>query len=228
VESQLLIYIPSYENFPGALAQAQSLQVQASSLQGAPWGGVRVVVSVNGCDYDTRALESAGACVLQRSTNLGGDANIALGFIEAQANDYLWILSDNDPVNDTALETLARAFLDSSDTDLVVGVSDVNLEGRRVLRSPVTGDGGNFHIGLISAVVYRWSSFVEATPAAFQSLWTGWGQIALQEKAVQSRGALQMSCVPLSSLVGLGRGGQAGVSVLQTRQKYSHSLLRYW
>ncbi len=221
--SELVVYIPSYGNFEGALSQVKRLRLQASNLQEAPWSRVRLVVSVNGSPYDVNALTAAGAQVIKRHTNLEGDTNIALGFLEASPGDFLWVLSDNDPVGDSALLAIASAFDGADNVDMVIGVSDSTLEGRRSLRSPVTALGGSFHVGLISAVVYRWSSFLESTPAAFQALWTGWSQIALQERAVERHGGLEVACIPLSEMVTLTRGDQSARSVERARQAYTHS-----
>jgi hypothetical protein len=219
--SRLVVYIPSFENFEGALAQVGSLAEQSKDLDNAPWTVLDVVVSVNGSAYDREALEAAGGRVIQRPTNIGGDVNITLGFIEAGPDDFLWVLSDNDPVKPTALSTIAQAFAGRERADLVVGVSAPDLEGSRIFQSPVTAAA--LHVGLISAVVYRWSSFMESVPAAFQALWTGWGQIALQEAAVRSQTQLTALCVPLGDLVTLTRGNQSEESVRRARQGYSHS-----
>lgn len=221
--SRLIVYIPSFENFSGALSQVNCLIEQSRELHGAPWDSLDIVVSVNGCLYDQHALEASGARVIERTTNLGGDANIALGFLEAGPTDFLWILSDNDPVGPRALSTIARCFGTHAQVDLVVGVSDPMLEGPRELGSPVTADGGSFHVGLISAVVYRWAAFLDSTPAALQSLWTGWSQIALQEHAVRTQTQLIAYCLPLVDLVTLTRGDQSERSVARARQVYSHS-----
>lgn len=223
VQPRLIVYIPSFGNFAGALSQVKTLALQGREARSVPWSKVEIVVSVNGCEYDRGALEAWGARVIQRPTNLGGDANIALGFVEATVADFLWILSDNDPVQPEALATIASALANEQAPDIVVGVSDSLLEGSRRLDSPVTTYGGAFHIGLISAVVYRWSSFVQSTPAALQALWTGWAQIALQEHAVKTRNQTTAACVPLSQIVQLTRGDQSDDSVNRARQSYSHS-----
>jgi hypothetical protein len=220
---RLVIYIPTYENFEGALHQVASLAEQASHCPGAPWTSVAIVVSINGGAYDCESLEGLGARVIERPCNLGGDANIALGFLEARAEDFLWVLSDNDPVADDSLTVIAAALQASPSPDLVVGVSDDALLGQRSLTSPVTSLGGAFHIGLISAVIYRWEAFVDSPPSALQALWTGWSQIALQEHAVAQRQALRLSCVPLDDLITHTRGDRSMTSVERARRAYSHS-----
>lgn len=221
--SRLIVYIPSFENFSGALSQVRSLSAQWQSLDRSLWQYLDILVSVNGCSYDRNLLESLGARVIQRHTNLGADVNIALGFLEAGIDDYLWILSDNDAVSHSALASIAQAFMQDRVVDLVVGVTDKSLEGFQTLRSPVTQNGGSFHVGLISAVVYRWSSFIESTPAAFQSLWSGWGHIALQEHAVRTQSTITVVCLPLDSIASLSRGDQTERSVARARQAYTHS-----
>jgi hypothetical protein len=221
--SQLIIYIPTFENYEGALHQVTSIAQQAERCTDAPWSSISIVVSVNGGAYDKFELERFGARVIERPCNLGGDANIALGFLEASAQDFLWILSDNDPVCEGSLAAIAAAFEDAPTPDLVVGVSDDRLLGMRTLASPVTGLGGSFHIGLISAVVYRWEAFINSPPAALQALWTGWSQIALQEHAVARGRAIRVVCVPLQDLITHTRGDQSQTSVERARRGYSHS-----
>lgn len=220
---RFVIYIPTYENQVGALSQVLELRRQDALLTDPSWSSLRVVVSINGSTYETEKLEIAGAHVIQRPTNLGGDANIALGFVEATERDLLWVLSDNDPVSPNALALINQVFFGEHIPDLLVGVSDEALVGTRQLRSPVTALGGSFHVGLISAVVYRWAAFLEASPAALQSLWTGWSQIALQETAVKMRAHTEAACVPLEDLVRMTRGDQTSQSVDRARRGYSHS-----
>ncbi len=221
--SKLVIYIPTFQNFDGALHQVASLAHQAVRCVQAPWTSVSIVVSVNGGTYESTELEQFGARVVERLCNLGGDANIALGFLEARAQDFLWVLSDNDPVSEGSLAAIAAAFDAVPSPDLVVGVSDAGLLGAHTLTSPVTGLGGSFHIGLISAVIYRWEAFVNSPPAALQALWTGWSQIALQEHAVAQGRVVRVACVPLEQLITHTRGDQSQTSVERARRGYSHS-----
>lgn len=223
--SRLVVYVPTYRNFDGALRQVAALQRQQSeSGHEFPWVSLRIVLSINGGAYDEGALRREGADnVIWRPANLEGDTNIALGFLEAQSGDFLWILSDNDPVRPQALVTVATALREYPEAGMVVASSDPRKTGSFDLGSSVLDLGGLTHVGLISAVIYRYEAIVDAVPIAFQTLWTGWSQIAVQDLAVLQGKLNCVALVPTSDLIEHTRGNQTSTSVERARTNYSHS-----
>jgi hypothetical protein len=103
--SKLFIYIPTY-NRPEALkSQLNVLIPQVLKFS----DDVRLMVNENGSDliYQENIDLLNGHFNIEYRVNCGnieGNANIALGFIFARPNEFIWILSDNDIISDTALE----------------------------------------------------------------------------------------------------------------------------
>lgn len=196
---------------------------QKASLGGAPWDSVHVVVADNGSSYDVAALKELGADeVISRPTNVGGDLNIALGFLEASTADFLWILSDNDAVQEGCLEQLSAAFRDG-DVDLVVGADSIEdavfMQG---LPNPSDLDF-RIHLGLISGVVYRYRAIQDVIPVGIRLSWTGWGQLAIQEAASHAGTVHTTVVLPLSNLVNVTRGDSSSKSIARARAAYAHS-----
>ncbi|MDP2232405.1 MAG: glycosyltransferase family A protein [Actinomycetota bacterium] len=116
----LFVYIPTY-NRPDSLRR----QLAALVGQRQDWpGDMRVLVSDN-CSSalssdDLAAISSEFNVKVRRNAgNIGGNANIALGFVFAQADEYLWILSDNDTIAPNAISYLASEGL-VGDPDAIV------------------------------------------------------------------------------------------------------------
>ena len=221
---RLVVYIPTYRNPEGALHQVKALASNPATPQSRPWSHVEIVVSINEGDYDDCGLHNSGATrVIRRIADLGGDINIALALLEVEDADFLWILSDNDPVAPGALDVIARAFADNPEAGMVVAVSGSSFPGQVELKDSVQSFGGDFHAGLISGVVYRVHSIRRAIPFAMQASWTGWTQVALQDKAIYLGDLRQAACVPVEQLISHTRGDQSARSVERARLAYSHS-----
>lgn len=221
--SHLVVYIPSWHNFAGASRQVQEINRQRRTVRDAPWSEVRVVVADNGSAYDVDALLAAGADkVISRPTDFGGDLNIALGFLEPEPSDFLWILSDNDGVSPGALACLAKAF-SAEDVDLVVGADGLD-EALVISGLAAPGAVGlRIHLGLISAVAYRVTAIAPFVPNALRLSWTGWGQLAVQEAAAQAGSIRNTKLVPLGDLVNISRGDSSAESIERARAAYAHS-----
>jgi hypothetical protein len=96
----LLVYIPTY-NRPQALKNQLDRiceQMPVSDLN------IKVIVrdncSSNYCfkEFSQNYIDKP-IIFKQNSTNIGGNPNIAIGFLEAETNGFLWILSDNDLIS---------------------------------------------------------------------------------------------------------------------------------
>ena len=221
--SRLVVYIPSWNNYSGAAEQVERLGRQRLALHETPWDRVFIVVADNGSSYDATSLKALGADeVISRPVNIGGDLNIALGFLEARTPDFLWILSDNDAVQDGALERLSAAFRDDV-VDLVVGAESIDEAISLVGLPDPSALGYRLHLGLISGVVYRYRAFEEFAPVGIRLSWTGWGQLAIQEAASHAGAVGTTLVLPLTSLVSVTRGDSSSRSIERARAAYAHS-----
>jgi hypothetical protein len=221
--SSLVIYIPTFANPQGAMSQVIALNAQREAVADSPWDRVQIVLAANSRDYDVSALLAAGADEVRvREQDVGGDINIGLGFLEGRQGDFLWILSDNDPVAPSALVVLSACFRDDA-TDMVIGADQVQDLQTLPSLSEASDSGVRIHSGLISAVAYRYSAIREAAPVALRMAWTGWGHLAVQRHGSLSGQIRQVVLVPLSDLVTLTRGDSTKASVARARAGYSHS-----
>lgn len=221
----ITVYIPSWANFDGASAQVSSLNQQRRNLMDEGiLRSCRVIVSDNDGSYCSEELISAGATeVIRRPCNLGGDVNIALGFLSGGPGELLWILSDNDLVADSALSTICEAFRRFPDADILIGSRVSTATEQVTLSAPPDAAGGDWAAGLISGVVYRYSSIASSVPYAFQFTWTGWSQLAVQRWAFFKGELRTAALVPLSSIVAQTRGDRSQASIDRARENYRHS-----
>jgi GT2 family glycosyltransferase len=126
-EMKLFIYIPTY-NRPNAIrAQLSALAPQVANHKDR----VRVLVSDNASPhgiYDDLQKEFGTDYIRFRKNagNIGGNANIMLGFVFAKSDEFLWILSDNDIVTPTAIEYLISQL--RTDIDFICAAEDIEEE----------------------------------------------------------------------------------------------------
>ena len=102
---KLFIYIPTYRRPQALISQLKVLLPQVSKHP-----QVRVIINENdgyveGSDLAKRMCKDAENITFYRNLgNIGGNANISLGFVFARPNEFLWILSDNDLITDSSIE----------------------------------------------------------------------------------------------------------------------------
>lgn len=193
----LFVFIPTY-NRPDSLRR----QLAALTGQRSDWpGAVRVLVSDNGSpalsEDDLAAIASEfGVEVRRNSANLGANANIALGFVFAQAGEWLWILSDNDTVQAGALGFLASECLNGAPDAITMETHA--QEPATVTRTWRDGWGLVGEMGLISNVIYRMDAFADNSSQAFFFHNTGFPHLAVILATLRDAGSLRFRIVPSS------------------------------
>jgi len=194
-EPALLIYIPTY-NRPLALRR----QLDALSAQRGDWPGtIRVLVSDNASpkwpngEAQTLAAEY-GIEVRRNGANIHGNANIALGFVFARREEYLWILSDDDTVGGGALKAIACEGL-SGDPDAIALDSRV-AEPATTVREWREGWSVVGEANLISNVIYKVASFADQSPQAFYYHNTSFPHLAVILATLRERGSLSIRVLP--------------------------------
>jgi len=104
--------------------------------------------------------------VRRNGGNIGGNGNIALGFVFAQPDEFLWILSDNDIVLPNAVAYLLSVL--DSDFDFYCFVSnaesekDVQHDWNSGWQIPM-----DWRMGLISDALYNMASVRDVVEEAF-------------------------------------------------------------
>jgi len=196
--SNLCIYIPSYGRADHCLHQVQRICRQRSEMG---LKDVVLVVAINGdMSYDVGALTTAGAdVVVQRPVNVGGNANICLGYEYLKSADYLWILSDDDPVHDSALRTLLALFREQP--DLIVATSGEPAVSPIHPSAPGSVVRAGGFIDFVSASVYRCDRFIDLVEYAFDSIVTRYPHACVIQEA-ERRGRLEnVAVIRLDRLV---------------------------
>ena len=191
----LFIYIPTH-NRPSRLRA----QLDALTSQRGDWPGqVRILVNDNASpSFSTEAAASMareyGVEVRSNLGNVDVNANIALGFVFARPQEYLWILSDDDIVCDKALRTIA--------TDGMVGDPDVvtldTTSGQPATLVHSWREGWDWigETGLISNVIYKAQVFAAQASQAFFYHNTSFPHLAVLIGTMRERGSLRFRVVP--------------------------------
>ena len=113
---KLYIYIPTFNREVELEAQLKALKRALERINSSQ---VFIHVNDNNSTYPTENIQSF--CLendiyyTKNPANLGGNANILLGFINAHSAEYLWILSDNDLVTDNSLVNILSALNNNPD-----------------------------------------------------------------------------------------------------------------
>lgn len=162
----LFIYIPTY-NRPGALrTQLVVLAKQAFRFKNR----VRILISDNASPNNTyeelvKEFSTENLRFRRNPGNIGGNANIALGFVFANRDEFLWILSDNDIVTTDAVEYILSHISDDIDFYyLAEGLEEeqeIFYDWKSGWEGPLNG------LGLISAGLYNMSKVSPCIDNAF-------------------------------------------------------------
>lgn len=165
--SKLFIYIPTF-NRPEALKeQLAALIPQVLNFPEE----VRLLVSENGSDliYQENIDILKGHSNIEYRANLGnieGNANIALGFVFARQNEFIWILSDNDIVSPNAIEYIL------SEIDFKIDFYCFNYSVKKPTIVDYNWKEGwekpmDWRFGLISDGLYNSNSVKDSLSSAF-------------------------------------------------------------
>jgi hypothetical protein len=177
-EPFLFIYIPSYNRFSHLEWQLDQLTKQIDPFRSR----VRVLVSNNNSqdgDYNALALKYKPYPIEFRNNpaNIGGNANITLGFVFARENEFIWILSDDDRITSFALDTIFSA-LDNSIDVLHIGFYPESRKANLQLDNLFTiTKGAGF--GLISVGIFNMSFFRQYIFCGFDYLDSSFPHLAI-------------------------------------------------
>ena len=126
--------------------------------------------------------------------NVRANANIALGFVFARPQEYLWILADDDIVHEGALRAIA--------TQGLVGDPDVvTFETKSMLPASVVHtwrEGWDWigETGLISNVIYKAEVVAAQASQAFFYHNSSFPHLAVLMATMRERGSLRFRVVP--------------------------------
>jgi glycosyltransferase involved in cell wall biosynthesis len=194
--NKLFIYIPTY-NRPIALkTQLSVLLPQISQMP----EHVRILVSDNASDKPLEEFQEKYSSFpniqfRSNSGNIGANANIALGFVFAKPNEFLWILSDNDIVTETAL-------------DYILGMLDSTIDFycfNYSVKEPTVADykwengcqtSMDWRLGLISDALYNVNSIKKSIDAAFYYHNSSFPHLAVAFSAMKKKSLVKYKLLP--------------------------------
>lgn len=162
---------------------------------------VQIVISINGVENFPHQADIPFTQMSYMQTVLGADANIAKGFVTALEirPDYLWILSANEDIVDNAISNLSSVIEKNSFPDLIVTNADGRL-GELTLSNVFLDVPPNLALGLISGVIYKFSSTKNSFLQSTLFSWTGWGHLSVIQDFLNSNSSKKLMEIPDSFL----------------------------
>jgi hypothetical protein len=126
--------------------------------------------------------------------NVDGNANIALGFVFARPQEYLWILSDDDTLCEGALQAIATQGL-VGDPD-VVTFETKSSQPATVVHTWREGWEWVGETGLISNVIYKAQVVAAQASQAFFYHNSSFPHLAVLMATMRERGSLRFRVIP--------------------------------
>jgi hypothetical protein len=145
-------------------------------------------------------FNSENVSFIKNCGNIGGNANIALGFVFAKPNEFLWILSDHDIVREDAVKSLLSNL--NSGLDFIFLDPDAKQE--RMLSYDWNADNwldSIYHCGRISGCVYNMNTMASSVSAAFYFHNTSFPHIAVLLAAAKNKKILQFKKMPIDNFI---------------------------
>ncbi|HHT9158551.1 MAG: hypothetical protein A2047_01020 [Omnitrophica bacterium GWA2_41_15] len=194
---KLFIYIPTYSR-PEALRKSLGTLVHQAKKYA---DRVRIMVSDNdspGCVNDGILSEFVfeNLSFRKNPSNIGGNANMNLGFVFAKKDEFLWILGDDDYLCDNALD---KIFSCDGDLDLILltHISSPALSNYSIERS--YKEWMSF---FVSANIFNMKTFGVFIENVFYYHNTSYPHVAIQWLAAMTvNRQLKMMMLPLSGMI---------------------------
>ena len=222
--ANLLVYIPAYKNhLELAINQATKLRNQWNSNNKLKsLHKIEIYLSINGLDEDLNLQEGLFDYLYHSRINIGGDANINKGFIEALKirPDYFWLLSCDDSVANTAIETIFQSFVISDKSKLIIAKNNANYEIESI--DKIFNITSDYSLGLISSVIYNFKYCELAFPSSYYYGWSGWGQLSVLLKILDIYKTIDVISVDPKYLYNRVRYDDKNI-LLNNITKYQHS-----
>ncbi len=203
----LLIYIPCHTDFKMALNTIAKIRNQDQDRIKAGIAReveIQIALSVNGAilsPRDKADLQNASDHFTHFTEDTGGDVNIGQGYLKALEIEpsYLWILSVNEFIVGNAISNLLQTLVSHPKTDIFIANS-YNRFSTFELKNIFVGLPEGMSTGLISGVVYKYSSMKRSFSAGPRLSWTGWGQLAVIQYGCLTNGTLILTEFPDSNI----------------------------
>jgi glycosyltransferase involved in cell wall biosynthesis len=196
---KLFIYIPTFNRPIALLKQLSSLLTQIENNN-----RVRLVVNDNNSEINNEEIVSlcekySNVKYQKNFGNIGGNANIALGFVYANTDEFLWILSDNDIVKPGAVDYI----LDKLDLDIdfycfvnnVVAPQSISHLWKDGWQKPM-----DWRMGLISDALYNSNTIRTSIEDGFYYHNSSFPHLAVACSAARKKEKVQFILLPRSEI----------------------------
>lgn len=195
--AKLFIYLPTYNRPDSLRKQLSVLLPQVANFQ----QDVRVLI----CDNDSNKyteehilsghLSLKNVEVRRNGGNIGGNANIALGFVFSRPGEFLWILSDNDIVATHAVSYILSRLDSSFDfycfVNDITSVKDIQHDWQSGWQLPM-----EWRMGLISDALYNMATVRDVVEEAFYFHNSSFPHLAVACAAAKKRGQVRFRLLP--------------------------------
>jgi glycosyltransferase involved in cell wall biosynthesis len=197
--AKLFIYIPTFNRPIALLKQLSSLLTQIESNN-----RVRLVISDNNSEISNEEIKSlcekySNVKYQKNFGNIGGNANIALGFVYANKDEFIWILSDNDIVKPGAVAYI----LDKLDLNIDFYCFVNNLVAPQNI-SHLWKDGWqkpmDWRMGLISDALYNSNTIRASIEDGFYYHNSSFPHLAVACSAARKKEKVEFSLLPRSEI----------------------------
>lgn len=205
--SALLIYIPCHKDFKLAIDTITKIRIQDQLRKSHSISSgidVRIALSVNGTcltTYEKEDLVGLTDYFAHYPEVTGADVNINQGFLKALELKprYLWILSVNEFLVESALPNLLQTIDTNPGTDLFI-TNSYDRKSSLEIENVFLGLPRGMSTGLISGVIYNCGTMRSSFAAGPRFAWSGWGQLAVIQYGCQIRGKLLVTELPDSKI----------------------------
>lgn len=195
--SKLFIYLPTYNRLDSLRRQLVALLPQVENFP----HDVRLLI----CDNDSNnyeldellhgLLELENVEIRRNGGNIGGNGNIALGFVFARPDEFLWILSDNDIVSNNAVSYLMSVLDPAFDFYCFTNEAKCEMEilhdWRKGWQIPM-----DWRMGLISDALYNMATVRDVVDEAFYFHNCSFPHLAVACAAARKKGVTRFGLLP--------------------------------
>jgi len=199
--AKLFIYLPTYNRPESLRRQLTALLPQVEKFP----QDVRVLISDNASnkyiqDDILRGLPTLQNVEVRRNGgNIEGNANIALGFVFARPDEFLWILSDNDILSSSAVSYLMTILdIDVDFYCFILGIDsmkEVQHDWKSGWQIPM-----DWRMGLISDALYNMNTVRDVVREAFFFHNSSFPHLAVACAAGRKKGVTRFRLLPRQKL----------------------------
>ena len=194
---KLFIYLPTYNRPNAVRTQLRALAPQVVKYPTE----VRVLVNDNASDsfpFDEIINEFSqyeNIKFHRNGGNIGANGNTVVGFVLSQPDEFLWLLSDNDIIKDTAVDYLLQSLDERIDfycfVDSVKEPVEVNHSWESGWQTPM-----EWRMGLTSDALYNVNTVQSSIEDGFYYHNASFPHLAIACSAAKKKGIVKFKLLP--------------------------------